>query len=108
MAFWSRRQSASNRSSKWPRLPNAPEASQLRRRSDEQPGNPLLRLELAEALAAEGQLEEALDLCVLTVSTGTPELKSRAKDALLDILNLPGVDGDLASDYRRKLASALY
>ncbi len=79
-----------------------------RARHEADPEDPQLRLELAEALAAEGHWTNALDLCLPLVSHAPSEVSDQSKATILNILSLPGIDPDLASDYRRKLASALY
>ncbi|REJ87220.1 MAG: co-chaperone YbbN [Planctomycetota bacterium] len=66
------------------------------------------RVDLAEALAADRQYREALDLCLEVISQDKSGVGVAAKDAMLKILNLAAGDGELVSEYRRKLSSALY
>lgn len=71
------------------------------------PDNPALRLPLAEALAAAGEHREALDLCLGVIRDDKSGAGVAAKEAMVNILSLV-VDDELAGEYRRKLATALY
>lgn len=74
----------------------------------EDPGNLAKRLQLAEALAAEREHREALDVCLDVIARDRGEWRGQARDVAVRILNLTDVDPELVADYRRKLASALY
>jgi putative thioredoxin len=67
-----------------------------------------LKIRLAEALAADGQYREALDLCLEVIHRDKPGAGVQAKSAMLSILSLVNDEPDLAGEYRRKMASALY
>ncbi len=71
------------------------------------PQDAALQISLAEALAASGELGEALDLCLGIIQRDRSGAGVPAKEAMLRILKVVP-DGDLANSYRRKLASALY
>ena len=65
------------------------------------------RFELAEALAAAGQIKEALELSLSIVEEGPMELREAARKLMVSIFQiLP--DDELATEYRRKLSAALY
>lgn len=66
------------------------------------------RLKLAEALAAQEQYEEALEICVDLVQRDRTHFRDTAKQVMLDIFRLLPDDSELLTDYRRKLSSALY
>lgn len=71
------------------------------------PENLSLKLPLADALATAGQPAEALDLCLEVIRQDKVGVGVAAKDTMLNILNVID-DPTLASEYRRKLTSALY
>ncbi|MFV0444695.1 MAG: thioredoxin [Planctomycetaceae bacterium] len=71
------------------------------------PDDLALQVQLADALAASGQFQAALDLCLQVIPRDRSGVGQQAKSAMLDILNTLD-DPDLASEYRRKLASVLY
>jgi putative thioredoxin len=65
-------------------------------------------LSKAEGAAAEGRFQEALEVFLAAVRNGTPEEKQRARDAMLKVFSVLGDDDPLTSEYRRKLAIALF
>jgi putative thioredoxin len=67
-----------------------------------------LKVRLAEALAAGHRFREALDLCLEVIRRDKQGAGVQAKSAMLLILNLVSDEPDLANEYRRKMASALY
>jgi putative thioredoxin len=71
------------------------------------PGNLSLKIPLAEALAADGQYADALELCLEVITADKTSSGIEAKEAMLNILNLTD-DPELAAAYRRRLATALY
>lgn len=81
---------------------------QARRAVEAHPHDLSLRLPLADALASAGQHAEALELCLSVIQQDRSGVGVQAKETMLDILNLLDPASDLASEYRRKLASALY
>ncbi len=83
-------------------------SEEARRAADAHPDDLGLRLPLADALAADGQYAEALDLCLSVIQQDKAGVGVLAKETMLNILSLLGNDSELASEYRHKLASALY
>lgn len=79
----------------------------LRQAAAAEPQNVERQIQLAEALAASGDAREALETCLRVIVHDRAKSGPAAKTAMLDILNTL-TDDDLASEYRRKLASALY
>ena len=67
-----------------------------------------LRIPLADALAAGGQYQAALETCLQVIHLDKSGAGVQAKETMLNILNLLDAESDLASAYRRKLATALY
>ena len=67
-----------------------------------------LRLKLAEALAAEGRYQEALELALSLVQADRKKYGEQARKIMVDIFHLLPDDSELASEYRRKLSTALY
>jgi putative thioredoxin len=72
------------------------------------PKNTGLQLKLAEALAAAGQYPEALDLCLALVEQDRKGVGEDARKTMLNIFQLLPEDSELVSEYRHKLALALY
>jgi len=75
---------------------------------DAEPERLELKTQLADALAAEGQYQEAMDLCLEVIEKDKTGAGEAARHAMLNILNLASADADLVGTYRRKLASLLY
>lgn len=80
---------------------------ELRRQVAEQPDDLALQVQFAEALAAAGDTRQALETCLVIIPRDRSGVGQQAKTAMLDILNTLD-DADLASEYRRRLASVLY
>ena len=76
--------------------------------ADADPKNLDLRLKLAEALAAEGKYQEALELALGLVQADRKKYGEQARKTMVDIFHLLPDDSELASEYRRKLSTALY
>ena len=72
------------------------------------PDDYALKLDLAEALAAEGQYEEALQLALSAVLSDKTKHGERGRTVMVGIFALLPDDSPLISDYRRKLSSALF
>lgn len=72
------------------------------------PENLDLQLNLAEALAAEGENEEALQIGLNVVQSDRAKHGDRARQIMVGIFNLLPDDSELTHDYRRKLSAALY
>jgi putative thioredoxin len=81
---------------------------QAQRDVDARPDDLLARVRLADALAAAGRHREALDACLEVIRRDRTGAGATAKQTTLNILNLLGPGSELAAEYRRKLASALY
>lgn len=65
------------------------------------------QLDLARALAAQGEFEPALDR-LLSVVKQRGDGKEEARQAMVDIFGVLGNEHPLTSTYRRQLATALY
>jgi putative thioredoxin len=72
------------------------------------PDKPDLKLKLAEALAAAGEYQEALDIGLELVREHRQQFGEPARKMMVDIFCLLPNDSELTSTYRRKLAAALY
>ena len=72
-----------------------------------EPESDRAQLDLAHALAARSQFEPALDRLLAVVIKRT-DSKEEARKAMVDIFEVLGNEHPLTSDYRRKLATALY
>lgn len=67
-----------------------------------------LKIQLADSLAVARQFEEALDLCLEVIHADRDGKGQDAKDTMLKIFDLVGQTSSIVSNYRRKLATALY
>ncbi len=67
-----------------------------------------LHIPLADALAAGGQYQAALEVCLNVIHLDKSGAGVQAKETMLNILNLLDAESDMAGVYRRKLATALY
>jgi len=72
------------------------------------PDKPDLKLKLAEALAAVGQYEEALETSLQLVRDHKQQFGEPARKIMVDMFQLLPNDSELTRTYRRNLASALY
>jgi putative thioredoxin len=72
------------------------------------PADPALRFKLAEALAASGANEEALELALALVEEHRKDLGEDARKLMVNVFQLLPPDSELAAEYRRKLSAALY
>lgn len=72
------------------------------------PSDLSLKLKLAEALGADNQFEPACQLCLEIIAQDRSELGTQAKDVMVGILGVMGPKSKLASELRRKLATAFY
>ncbi|MFO0910808.1 MAG: tetratricopeptide repeat protein [Isosphaeraceae bacterium] len=73
-----------------------------------QPDDPALKLPLAEALAASGAYEEALETCLGLVENHRKAFGEPARLVMLNIFQILPPDSELANEYRRRLSAALY
>jgi len=67
-----------------------------------------LKIKLADALAVGRKFEEALDLCLEVIQRDRDGIGQDAKTTMLKIFDLIGQSSSIVSEYRRKLATALY
>jgi putative thioredoxin len=72
------------------------------------PDDRSLKLKLAAALAAAGQHEEALEIALELVERDRKGVGEEARTLMLNIFQLLPADSGLLSDYRRRLAAALF
>jgi putative thioredoxin len=82
--------------------------SQCRAALASQPGDPGLMLNLADALGAAQQFEEALELCLDVVKATQGSEREHARSTMVKLFHLLGNEAELVRVYRRKLATALY
>ena len=81
---------------------------ELRAAADVDPDDLANRYALAEALAADNQFQEALDLCLDLVKRDRRGIGEQARQTMVNIFRVLPEDSELTGNYRRKLASALY
>jgi putative thioredoxin len=80
----------------------------LRATASADPKNFAAALQLARALAAANQYEEALETAIGIVQSGKKEFVDPARELMVDIFRLLPDGSPLATDYRRRLSTALY
>ncbi len=81
---------------------------EIRQKAAAAPDDLELQLELADALAAARQFPEALDICLAIIGRDFGKMRDRSRETMVNIFHLVGDNSDVANEYRRKLASALY
>lgn len=72
------------------------------------PTDATAQLAHAEALAAAGRYEAALEILLVIVQQNLGGKKTEAKDVMLEFFDLLPDDSELVGDYRRKLSMAMY
>lgn len=72
------------------------------------PSNPALQIRLADALAVGQRHQEALDILLDVIRNNHGSPRDEARATMVRIFDLLGPQHELVSDYRRKLATALY
>ena len=72
------------------------------------PDDLLLQLKLAEALGADNRFEEASEMCLSIIGKDRSGVGLQAKEVMVGILGVMGPKSRLASDLRRRLATAFY
>jgi len=82
--------------------------SELEAAVEQSPDDHAARLKLAEALAAAGRYEPALEHCLHLVTHDRAATGEEARKTMVDIFRLLPEDSDLTRQYRRKLSMALY
>ena len=75
---------------------------------DANPDDFLLQLKLAEALGADNRFEEACEMCLSIISKDRSGTGLQAKEVMVGILGVMGPKSRMASDLRRRLATAFY
>ncbi|MFO0977202.1 MAG: tetratricopeptide repeat protein [Planctomycetaceae bacterium] len=73
-----------------------------------EPGNLELKLKLAEALGADSRFEEACEMLLEIVKQDRGGVGIQAKEIMVQLLTVMGAKSKLASDFRRRLATAFY
>jgi putative thioredoxin len=81
---------------------------QARQDAAADPTNPALQIRLADALAVGQQHQEALDILLDVIRNNHGSVRDEARATMVKIFDLLGAQPELVSDYRRKLATALY
>lgn len=81
---------------------------EARRALEANPDDLKLHLHLAEALGADNRFEEACELCLSIISRDRAGLGGQAKEIMVGVLGVMGPKSRLASDMRRRLATAFY
>jgi len=81
---------------------------EARKAVDMNPDDLSLSIQLADALAAARQHQEALDICLDIVRRDKAGVGVAAKETMLKIFDVLGPNSELTGEYRRKLATLLY
>ncbi len=80
-----------------------------RKAAEGDPANPILKIRLADALAAAQQHRKALEILLeLVTQDRTSPAGAEAKDTMLKIFQMLGPASELTGEFRRKLATVLY
>lgn len=72
------------------------------------PSDLALQLRLAEAYGADSRFEEACEMLLEIVKANRAGVGVQAKEAMVGLLTVMGPKSKLASDFRRRLATAFY
>ncbi|MEW4566999.1 tetratricopeptide repeat protein [Tautonia sp. JC769] len=86
---------------------DAGDLASARAEAEANPDDLHARFRLAEALAASGQHEEALGVCLDLVERDRRGVGEQARQTMLAVFNLLPPDDPIATEYRRKLSFAL-
>ncbi len=81
---------------------------QARKHAAADPGNLTLQLQLADALAVANKFEEAMQTCLAVVQKDRAGHGEEAKATMVRIFAMLPNGSELVSQYRRKLATAMY
>jgi putative thioredoxin len=84
------------------------DAATLKAEADARPEDLAARLAYAERLVVDGQYRPALEELIEVVRRDRADARERARKAVLEVFGLAADQPDLVSEYRRRLASALY
>lgn len=90
------------------RQSGAADTDELRTRLAAAPDDLEIRFSLAQALAAAGQFEEALEHYLAIVQRDRAFRDDGARKAMIDVFDLLGPGDDLADHFRSELAKALF
>lgn len=82
--------------------------TEARRLLEASPNDLNLKLKLAEAYGADSRFEEACDLCLDIITQSRSGVGVQAKEVMVGLLGVMGTRSRLASEYRRRLATAFY
>lgn len=81
---------------------------EARKAAEADPTNLTAQIHLAEAYAASQQHKKAFEICLGIVQKDFGEGRAEAKSTMVKIFDMLGPGSELTSEYRRKLATALY
>ncbi|HEX6987638.1 MAG TPA: tetratricopeptide repeat protein [Planctomycetaceae bacterium] len=81
---------------------------EARRAAEADPGDLSLKIRLADALAVSRRHEEAMNLLLDVIRADRSGHGDAARESMVKIFDLLGPQHPLVSEYRRKLATALY
>jgi len=76
--------------------------------ADASPDDPDVQLGLARSLAASGEYQEAMDVCLRLIPKDRAGIGEQARQLMVRVFHLLGPESELASEYRRKLTMVLY
>jgi putative thioredoxin len=82
--------------------------AEARKALEANPADLSLKLLLAEAYGADSRFEEACELLLEIVRQDRSGVGMQAKEVMVQLLTVMGARSKLASEYRRKLATAFY
>lgn len=82
--------------------------AEARKALEANPADLSLQLKLAEALGADSRFEDACTMLLEIVKKDRAGVGVQAKEAMVGLLTIMGPKSKLASDFRRKLATAFY
>jgi putative thioredoxin len=85
-----------------------PDAAVLKAGVDARPEDLAARLAYAERLVVDGAYRPALDELIEVVQRDRGGAREHARQAILEVFGLAADEPDLVTEYRRRLASALY
>ncbi len=81
---------------------------EARKAAEAAPDELLLQLRLADALAVAGEHAESLEICLALIERDKTGIGNEAKETMVKIFEIPSTPPELVSEYRRKLATAMY
>jgi putative thioredoxin len=81
---------------------------QCRAAAEASPDDPDTQLSLAKSLAAAGEHQEAMEVCLRLLSKNRHGIGEQARQLMVHVFHVLGPESQLAADYRRKLTMVLY